>query len=60
MEKHPNSCICFVCGIENPMGLKLKFYAGSEDRRIAYLSSCRLMFDNIDIDRYNVIWPNID
>jgi hypothetical protein len=26
MEKQPNSRMCFVCGIENPIGLKLKFY----------------------------------
>jgi hypothetical protein len=60
MEKQPNSRMCFGCGTENPMGLKLKFYADSEDRCIAYLSSCHLMFDNIYFDRYNVIWPNID
>ena len=26
MEKQPNSLNCFVCGIENPCGLHLKFY----------------------------------
>jgi len=26
MNKQPNSRHCFVCGVENPAGLKLKFY----------------------------------
>jgi len=26
MKKQPNSLHCFVCGIENPIGLNLKFY----------------------------------
>ena len=26
MEKQPNSRMCFVCGLENPVGLKLKIY----------------------------------
>jgi acyl-coenzyme A thioesterase PaaI-like protein len=26
LEKQPNSLNCFVCGIENPCGLHLKFY----------------------------------
>ena len=26
MRKQPNSRMCFVCGLENPAGLKLKFY----------------------------------
>lgn len=26
MKKQPNSLHCFVCGLENPFGLKLKFY----------------------------------
>lgn len=26
MNKQPNSRHCFVCGVENPYGLKLKFY----------------------------------
>jgi acyl-coenzyme A thioesterase PaaI-like protein len=25
-DKQPNSRHCFVCGVENPLGLKLKFY----------------------------------
>ena len=32
MEKQPNSRMCFACGIENPIGLKLKFYTDGEDR----------------------------
>jgi acyl-coenzyme A thioesterase PaaI-like protein len=35
MEKQPNSRMCFVCGIENPIGLKLKFYSDDEGRCIA-------------------------
>lgn len=29
--KQPNSLQCFVCGIQNPYGLKLKFYQTSPD-----------------------------
>ena len=32
MEKQPNSRMCFVCGIDNPIGLKLKFYTDDEGR----------------------------
>ena len=32
MEKQPNSRMCFVCGIDNPIGLKLKFYTDEEGR----------------------------
>ena len=35
MKKQPNSRMCFVCGIENPIGLKLKFYTDDEGRCIA-------------------------
>jgi acyl-coenzyme A thioesterase PaaI-like protein len=35
MEKQPNSRMCFACGTENPIGLKLKFYTDGEDRCIA-------------------------
>ena len=35
MEKQPNSRMCFVCGIDNPIGLKLKFYTDAEGRCIA-------------------------
>jgi acyl-coenzyme A thioesterase PaaI-like protein len=34
MEKQPNSRMCFVCGIENPIGLKLSFYSDDEGRCI--------------------------
>jgi hypothetical protein len=30
MERQPNSRMCFVCGIENPIGLKLKFYTDKQ------------------------------
>ena len=32
MDKQPNSRMCFVCGIENPTGLKLRFHTGDEGR----------------------------
>jgi acyl-coenzyme A thioesterase PaaI-like protein len=35
MEKQPNSRMCFVCGIENPIGLNLHFYTDEEGRCIA-------------------------
>ena len=35
MEKQPNSRMCFVCGIENPIGLHLSFYTDDEGRCIA-------------------------
>ena len=35
MEKPPNSSMCFLCGVNNPIGLKLKFYTDGEDRCIA-------------------------
>ena len=30
MDKQPNSLHCFICGIENPIGLKLKIYRSEE------------------------------
>jgi hypothetical protein len=30
VERRPNSRMCFVCGIENPISLKLKFYTDDE------------------------------
>jgi len=36
MKKQPNSRMCFVCGIDNPIGLKLKFYTDHEGRCIAH------------------------
>lgn len=35
MEKQPNSRMCFLCGIENPIGLKLAFYTDDDGRCIA-------------------------
>jgi acyl-coenzyme A thioesterase PaaI-like protein len=35
VEKQPNSRTCFVCGIENPIGLRLAFYTDDEGRCIA-------------------------
>ena len=35
MEKQPNSRMCFLCGIENPIGLKLRFYTDDEGRCIS-------------------------
>ncbi len=34
MEKQPNSRMCFVCGIENPIGLGLFFYTDDKGRCI--------------------------
>ena len=36
MEKQPNSSMCFLCGINNPIGLKLKFYTDGDDQCIAH------------------------
>jgi len=30
MQKQPNSRMCFVCGVQNPVGLKLTFYQDPE------------------------------
>jgi len=35
MEKQPNSRMCFVCGIDNPMGLHLALITDDEGRCIA-------------------------
>lgn len=32
----PNSRHCFVCGLENPVGLKLRFFQQGPDRVVAY------------------------
>jgi hypothetical protein len=37
MEKQPISRMCFGCGIENPIGLKLKLYTDGEGCCIARL-----------------------
>jgi uncharacterized protein (TIGR00369 family) len=35
MKKQPNSQMCFACGLENPIGLKMAFYEDGEGRVIA-------------------------
>lgn len=35
-QKQPNSRMCFVCCIENPIGLKLAFYTDDEGQYIAH------------------------
>lgn len=30
MNKQPNSRMCFICGLQNPVGLKLAFYEDAE------------------------------
>jgi len=32
MKKQPNSQMCFVCGLENPIGLKMAFYQDDAGR----------------------------
>jgi acyl-coenzyme A thioesterase PaaI-like protein len=34
MNKQPNSRMCFVCGLQNPIGLKLAFYEDPEAGRV--------------------------
>jgi acyl-coenzyme A thioesterase PaaI-like protein len=36
MEKQPNCRMCFVCGIDNPIGLHPKFYTDDEGRCSAH------------------------
>jgi acyl-coenzyme A thioesterase PaaI-like protein len=38
MEKQPNSQHCFVCGISNPFGLKMKFYETAPGEVLAELT----------------------
>ncbi len=35
MKKQPNSRYCFLCGLENPVGLKLAFYEDKDNRVVA-------------------------
>ena len=35
MEKQPNSRGCFVCGIDNPVGLRAHFYRDEEGQAVA-------------------------
>jgi uncharacterized protein (TIGR00369 family) len=39
MKKQPNSQMCFVCGLENPIGLKMAFYEDDEGRVVAKFTS---------------------
>jgi uncharacterized protein (TIGR00369 family) len=34
MRKQPNSRMCFVCGRQNPVGLKIDFYEDAEDKQV--------------------------
>ncbi len=34
MKKQPNSRMCFLCGRQNPIGLKLEFYQDSEAEQV--------------------------
>ncbi len=34
MNKQPNSRMCFVCGVQNPVGLHLAFYEDHEKERV--------------------------
>ena len=34
MNKQPNSRMCFVCGLQNPVGLKMAFYNDPETGRV--------------------------
>jgi len=34
MQKQPNSRYCFLCGMQNPIGLKLSFYEEEESGRV--------------------------
>jgi acyl-coenzyme A thioesterase PaaI-like protein len=36
MHKQPNSRYCFLCGLQNPIGLKLAFYEDEEDHVLAH------------------------
>jgi acyl-coenzyme A thioesterase PaaI-like protein len=40
MEKQPNSRMCFLCGLDNSIGLKLAFYTDDEGRCIAHFRPC--------------------
>jgi len=36
MHKQPNSRYCFLCGLQNPIGLKLAFYEDDDNRVIVH------------------------
>ena len=33
MDKQPNSRMCFICGLQNPVGLKMSIYSDPETRQ---------------------------
>ncbi len=35
ISKQPNAQMCFVCGLENPVGLKMHFYQDADGRTLA-------------------------
>lgn len=38
LKKQPNSRMCFVCGVENPIGLKAAFYEDGEGRVVGEIT----------------------
>ncbi len=36
LQLQPNSRHCFVCGLENPLGLKMRFFQAGPQRVVAY------------------------
>lgn len=40
MKKQPNSHMCFACGMENPIGLKLFFYETPDRRVVTRFTPC--------------------
>lgn len=36
MNKQPNSRYCLVCGVQNPIGLRVRFYDDGPNRVVAY------------------------
>ena len=38
MQKQPNSRLCLVCGMQNPIGLKVFFYQEEEGRVVAHFT----------------------
>lgn len=38
MKKQPNSRMCFVCGVENPVGLKASFYEDEQGRVVGEIT----------------------
>jgi len=41
MHKQPNSRYCFLCGLQNPIGLNLRFYEDEDDRVIVHFQPCQ-------------------